>query len=128
MCVVFPGVLGCLYSLFCSWNPNFEKHGKVSIVSHSLGCVITFDIMTGWDPVHLHHQEVPNPEKTKIHWPSDEEGHVQEQLRLTRLRYCTHICLETDKECDTDFTPIKKSGHFCYQNRFNKEFRKLRSL
>ncbi|XP_023279520.1 phospholipase DDHD1-like isoform X1 [Seriola lalandi dorsalis] len=78
--------LNRLYSLFCSRNPDFEKNGKVSIVSHSLGCVITFDIMTGWDPVRFHHQEAPDPEETKVRWPSDEERHLQEQLRLTHLR------------------------------------------
>uniref|UniRef100_A0A8C2X938 DDHD domain containing 1b n=1 Tax=Cyclopterus lumpus TaxID=8103 RepID=A0A8C2X938_CYCLU len=78
--------LNRLYSLFCSRNPDFKKNGKVSIVSHSLGCVITFDIMTGWDPVRFHHQEAPDPEETKVRWPSDEERHLQEQLRLTRLR------------------------------------------
>lgn len=81
--------LNRLYSLFCSRNPDFEKSGKVSIVSHSLGCVITFDIMTGWDPIRFHHQEAPDPEKTKVRWPSDEERHLQEQLRLTLLRYST---------------------------------------
>ncbi|TMS12166.1 Phospholipase DDHD1 [Larimichthys crocea] len=78
--------LNRLYSLFCSRNPDFEKNGKVSIVSHSLGCVITFDIMTGWDPVRFHHQEALDPEETKVRWPSDEERYLQEQLRLTRLR------------------------------------------
>nr|XP_057924772.1 phospholipase DDHD1b [Doryrhamphus excisus] len=78
--------LNRLYSLFCSRNPDFEKHGKVSIVSHSLGCVITFDIMTGWDPVRFHHLEVPDPEEAKARWPTDDERHLQEQLRLTRLR------------------------------------------
>ncbi|KAM4521670.1 phospholipase DDHD1b [Odontesthes bonariensis] len=78
--------LNRLYSLFCSRNPDFEKNGKVSIVSHSLGCVITFDIMTGWDPVRFHHQEMLDPEEIKVRWPSDEERHLQEQLRLMRLR------------------------------------------
>nr|XP_019947072.1 PREDICTED: phospholipase DDHD1-like [Paralichthys olivaceus] len=78
--------LNRLYSLFCSRNPDFEINGKVSIVSHSLGCVITFDIMTGWDPVRFHYQEAPDPEETIARWPSDEERHLQEQLRLTRLR------------------------------------------
>ncbi|KAK5853329.1 hypothetical protein PBY51_007125 [Eleginops maclovinus] len=78
--------LNRLYSLFCMRNPDFEKNGKVSIVSHSLGCVITFDIMTGWDPVRFHHQELPDPEEAKARWPNDEERHLQEQLRLTRLR------------------------------------------
>ncbi|XP_055362049.1 phospholipase DDHD1b isoform X2 [Betta splendens] len=78
--------LNRLYSLFCSRNPDFEKNGKVSIVSHSLGCVITYDIMTGWDPVRFHHQEAPDPEETKARWPSDEERRLREQLRLARLR------------------------------------------
>ncbi|XP_028253441.1 phospholipase DDHD1b isoform X2 [Parambassis ranga] len=78
--------LNRLYSLFCTRNPDFEKNGKVSIVSHSLGCVITYDIMTGWDPVRFHHQEAPDPEETKARWPADEERNLQEQLRLTRLR------------------------------------------
>uniref|UniRef100_A0A3P9ITS5 DDHD domain containing 1b n=1 Tax=Oryzias latipes TaxID=8090 RepID=A0A3P9ITS5_ORYLA len=73
--------LNRLYSLFCSRNPDFEKNGKVSIVAHSLGCVITFDIMTGWDPVRFHHQQMLDPEKTKIRWPSEEERQLQEQLR-----------------------------------------------
>ncbi|XP_056283825.1 phospholipase DDHD1b isoform X2 [Pseudoliparis swirei] len=77
--------LNRLYSLFCSRNPEFKKNGKVSIVSHSLGCVITFDIMTGWDPVRFH-QEAPDPQETEARWTSDEERHLQEQLRLTRLR------------------------------------------
>ncbi|XP_037305549.2 phospholipase DDHD1b isoform X2 [Pungitius pungitius] len=78
--------LNRLYTLFCSRNPDFEKNGKVSIVSHSLGCVITFDIMTGWDPVRFHHQAELDLEETKVRWPSDEERHLQEQLRVTRLR------------------------------------------
>ncbi|XP_074540666.1 phospholipase DDHD1b [Halichoeres trimaculatus] len=78
--------LNRLYSLFCSRNPDFEKNGKVSIVSHSLGCVITFDIMTGWDPVRFHHQEAPDPEETKARWPDEQERQLQEELRLTHLR------------------------------------------
>ncbi|KAM6915479.1 phospholipase DDHD1b [Xenentodon cancila] len=78
--------LNRLYSLFCSRNPDFEKSGKVSIVSHSLGCVIAFDIMTGWDPVRFHHNVMLDPEEIKVRWPSDEERHLQEQLRLMRLR------------------------------------------
>uniref|UniRef100_A0A674D2Q8 DDHD domain containing 1b n=1 Tax=Salmo trutta TaxID=8032 RepID=A0A674D2Q8_SALTR len=50
--------LNRLYSLFCMRNPEFGESGKVSIVSHSLGCVITFDIMTGWDPVRFRHEEL----------------------------------------------------------------------
>lgn len=39
-----------LYDAFCKRNPSFtEKNGKVSIVAHSLGSVITYDILSLWD-------------------------------------------------------------------------------
>ncbi|XP_063146610.1 phospholipase DDHD1 [Candoia aspera] len=75
-----------LYTLFCSRNPEFtEKGGKVSIVSHSLGCVITYDIMTGWNPVrlyeHLLEKEYDDLENT---WMSYEEQHLLEEFYLTK--------------------------------------------
>ncbi|XP_068573990.1 phospholipase DDHD1 isoform X2 [Cebidichthys violaceus] len=80
--------LNRLYTLFCSRNPEFEERGgKVSIVSHSLGCVITYDIMTGWDPVRFCQQEHHAvEEELDLRWMSYEEKHVLEQLQLTRNR------------------------------------------
>lgn len=80
--------LNRLYSLFCSRNPEFEERGgKVSIVSHSLGCVITYDIMTGWDPVRFCLQEAhPVEEGLDLNWMSYEERHLSDQLRHTRNR------------------------------------------
>ena len=44
-----------LHTKFCSRNPSFlEKKGKVSIVAHSLGSVIAYDILTLWD-IELRH-------------------------------------------------------------------------
>ena len=41
--------LNRLYELFLARNPYFEANGgKVSIAAHSLGCVVTYDILTGW--------------------------------------------------------------------------------
>ncbi|XP_049941476.1 phospholipase DDHD1-like isoform X1 [Schistocerca serialis cubense] len=41
--------LNRLYSMFSQRNPYFEKNGgKVSVMAHSLGCVIVYDIVTGW--------------------------------------------------------------------------------
>ncbi|XP_052001545.1 phospholipase DDHD1 isoform X1 [Xyrauchen texanus] len=80
--------LNRLYSLFCSRNPGFERRGgKVSIISHSLGCVITFDIMTGWDPVRFclqEHQE--QLEGEDLPWASYEERHLLEEVQLTKQR------------------------------------------
>uniref|UniRef100_A0A8C5APW7 DDHD domain containing 1a n=1 Tax=Gadus morhua TaxID=8049 RepID=A0A8C5APW7_GADMO len=80
--------LNRLYSLFCSRNPEFvEKGGKVSMVSHSLGCVIAFDIMTGWDPVRFCLQEhQAMEEELALRWLSYEEKDLMEQLQSTRTR------------------------------------------
>jgi len=51
-----------LYDAFCSRNPSFaEKHGKVSILAHSLGSVITYDILSLWDieQRHLSEDDLP---------------------------------------------------------------------
>ncbi|XP_053344667.1 phospholipase DDHD1b [Clarias gariepinus] len=78
--------LNRLYTLFCSRNPEFEETGRVSIVSHSLGCVITYDIITGFDPVRLHHQEAPVAVETEPRWCSSREQRLLEELQLTRTR------------------------------------------
>ncbi|XP_064000450.1 phospholipase DDHD1 isoform X2 [Pogoniulus pusillus] len=80
--------LNRLYTLFCSRNPEFEqKGGKVSIVSHSLGCVITYDIMTGWNPVRLYQQLLQKEEEElEERWMSYEEQHLLEELYLTKQR------------------------------------------
>ncbi|XP_051833927.1 phospholipase DDHD1 isoform X5 [Antechinus flavipes] len=80
--------LNRLYSLFCSRNPDFEeKGGKVSIVSHSLGCVITYDIMTGWNPVRLYEQLMQKEsELPDERWMSYEERHLLNEFYLTKQR------------------------------------------
>ncbi|XP_057399637.1 phospholipase DDHD1 isoform X7 [Balaenoptera acutorostrata] len=80
--------LNRLYSLFCSRNPDFEeKGGKVSIVSHSLGCVITYDIMTGWNPVRLYEQLLQKEEELPDEqWMSYEERHLLDELYITKQR------------------------------------------
>ncbi|XP_054055773.1 phospholipase DDHD1 isoform X1 [Rissa tridactyla] len=80
--------LNRLYTLFCSRNPEFEeKGGKVSIVSHSLGCVITYDIMTGWNPVRLYEQLLQKEEEElEERWMSYEEQRLLEELYVTKQR------------------------------------------
>uniref|UniRef100_A0A8C0B5E5 DDHD domain containing 1 n=1 Tax=Buteo japonicus TaxID=224669 RepID=A0A8C0B5E5_9AVES len=81
--------LNRLYTLFCSRNPEFEeKGGKVSIVSHSLGCVITYDIMTGWNPVRLYEQLLQKEEEEELEdrWMSYEEQRLLEELYITKQR------------------------------------------
>ncbi|NXF35349.1 DDHD1 Phospholipase, partial [Nyctibius bracteatus] len=80
--------LNRLYTLFCSRNPEFEKKGgKVSIVSHSLGCVITYDIMTGWNPVRLYEQLLQKEEEElEDRRMSSEERRLLEELHRTKQR------------------------------------------
>jgi len=43
--------LNRLYTMFTQRNPYFiSRGGKVSVIAHSLGCVIVYDIVTGWRP------------------------------------------------------------------------------
>lgn len=57
--------LNRLYCLFCERHPYFEPQGgKVSIMAHSLGCVIAYDLITGWiEPVPHHLQPSLSVEK-----------------------------------------------------------------
>ena len=53
-----------LHTKFCSRNPSFlEQNGKVSIVAHSLGSVIAYDILTLWD-IELRHLSQDATEST----------------------------------------------------------------
>lgn len=41
--------LNRLYKKFCRRHPNFDSAGgQVSLIAHSLGCVIAYDLITGW--------------------------------------------------------------------------------
>ncbi|XP_022070732.1 phospholipase DDHD1 isoform X3 [Acanthochromis polyacanthus] len=111
--------LNKLYTLFCARNPEFEERGgKVSIVSHSLGCVITYDIMTGWDPVRFCLQEHHVvEEELDLRWMSYEERNLLEQLRHTRnrLRELQNqvITLEASKPSAPPALKFKVENFFC---------------
>uniref|UniRef100_A0AC34QMG2 DDHD domain-containing protein n=1 Tax=Panagrolaimus sp. JU765 TaxID=591449 RepID=A0AC34QMG2_9BILA len=58
---IINGVIKCMnstYDLFMKNNPGFT--GKVSILAHSLGSVITYDILTNWSPLFLYDKFVTN--------------------------------------------------------------------
>ncbi|KAM3595156.1 uncharacterized protein V6R79_019058 [Siganus canaliculatus] len=111
--------LNRLYSLFCSRNPEFEENGgKVSIVAHSLGCVITYDIITGWDPVRFCLQEHHAvEEELDLRWLSFEERHLLEQLRVTRTRLRELenqlMTLEASKPSAPPALKFKVENFFC---------------
>uniref|UniRef100_A0A8C7Y1V2 DDHD domain containing 1a n=1 Tax=Oryzias sinensis TaxID=183150 RepID=A0A8C7Y1V2_9TELE len=111
--------LNRLYSLFCSRNPEFEeKGGKVSIVAHSLGCVITYDIITGWDPVRFclqEHRAVE--EETDLRWMSYEEKQLLQQLKNTRSRLLDLenqlVALEASRPSVPPALKFKVENFFC---------------
>ncbi|GCB69955.1 hypothetical protein scyTo_0005579 [Scyliorhinus torazame] len=89
--------LNRLYALFCSRNPDFEIHGgKVSIVAHSLGCVITYDIMTGWYPVRFYDKMVQEEEEMQENSMSFEERELLDDILKTkqRLKQLEHQLLQ----------------------------------
>ncbi|VUZ57689.1 unnamed protein product, partial [Hymenolepis diminuta] len=49
----FYGEVARLYNLFCEHNPQFvEGGGKVSVIAHSLGAVVAFDVLTAATPMY----------------------------------------------------------------------------
>ncbi|XP_078592111.1 phospholipase DDHD1-like isoform X2 [Branchiostoma floridae x Branchiostoma japonicum] len=64
--------LNRIYQEFCTRNPYFQpKGGKVSLLAHSLGSVITYDIMTGWSPIqqydqYLSHEKTEHPDLVQV--------------------------------------------------------------
>uniref|UniRef100_A0A6I8NZF9 DDHD domain containing 1 n=1 Tax=Ornithorhynchus anatinus TaxID=9258 RepID=A0A6I8NZF9_ORNAN len=115
--------LNRLYSLFCSRNPDFEaKGGKVSIVSHSLGCVITYDIMTGWNPVRLYEQLLQKErEEPADRWLSFEERHLLDELYITQRRMREiEERLQGLKSVDTTKTPALKFKVCKFQGRIKE--------
>ncbi|KAH0954763.1 hypothetical protein HN011_008314 [Eciton burchellii] len=53
--------LNRLYFMFASRHPDWQ--GKVSILAHSLGCVIVYDIVTGWMGPDI---RLPSPQAQEV--------------------------------------------------------------
>lgn len=63
---VLSGQMNGLYKKFLQHNPRFESSGgKVSLIAHSLGSVIAYDILTNWSPLELY-DEFVNQQLVKI--------------------------------------------------------------
>ncbi|XP_054287967.1 phospholipase DDHD1-like [Macrosteles quadrilineatus] len=67
--------LNRLYTMFVERNPSLNV--KVSVVAHSLGCVIVYDIITGWlpmSPPNIVYDKVPEgivPGKSRLKFHVD---------------------------------------------------------
>ncbi|TGZ59716.1 hypothetical protein CRM22_008909 [Opisthorchis felineus] len=67
--------LNRMYTLFCSRNPEFESRGgMVSVIAHSLGCVLVYDLITGWSQPFYHYP--PQTSNTKRMMPNSSGGPV----------------------------------------------------
>ncbi|XP_070577524.1 phospholipase DDHD1-like isoform X2 [Ptychodera flava] len=76
--------LNRLYKMFCDRNPGFEANdGKVSVISHSLGSVITYDILTGWNPIHLYDQYLSHEQANH---PDLDEVDAEQEVLAQELR------------------------------------------
>ncbi|XP_045109954.1 phospholipase DDHD1-like isoform X2 [Portunus trituberculatus] len=85
-----------LYTMFTQRNPYFEANrGKVSMVAHSLGCVITYDIVTGWNPANQFDQQlvqslIKNLEEEKK-YKRDYSTSLREELQVLLSKHkCSH--------------------------------------
>ncbi|KAJ7340070.1 Phospholipase ddhd1 [Desmophyllum pertusum] len=80
-----------LYTKFCSRNPSFlERNGKVSIVAHSLGSVITYDILMLWD-IELRHLS---------HDATESTGFLTESLQYLRSATSRTSHEQTEPGCE----------------------------
>ncbi|XP_014242106.1 phospholipase DDHD1-like isoform X2 [Cimex lectularius] len=58
-----------LYSMFLERNPHMKP--KVSVIAHSLGAVIVYDIVTGWMPMGTQNRSDIEPGKSRLRFPLD---------------------------------------------------------
>uniref|UniRef100_A0A5K3F392 DDHD domain-containing protein n=2 Tax=Mesocestoides corti TaxID=53468 RepID=A0A5K3F392_MESCO len=102
--------LNRLYCLFCERHPYFEANGgKVSILAHSLGSVISYDLITGWiEPVPQHLQPSLHVDKqTDVHTVDGDlqsngtdNSLSESSVLLAKLEAAKEVvkCLETQLE------------------------------
>jgi len=77
-----------LYSLFLAHNPSFERLGDsaaVSIIAHSLGSVLSYDVISHWSPV-LDYEEFVSQKLGSLLESSIFGADTKERLR--NLRNC----------------------------------------
>ncbi|XP_068231077.1 phospholipase DDHD1-like [Palaemon carinicauda] len=90
------GEMNRLYTMFTQRNPYFEANGgKVSIVAHSLGCVITYDIVIGWNPAQQFDQQMVQSlieciDKKEDTTPRSKQAQKEELKDLLKSYKCCH--------------------------------------
>ncbi|XP_025104108.1 phospholipase DDHD1-like isoform X1 [Pomacea canaliculata] len=106
-----------LYHMFCNRHPYFEANGgKVSIVAHSLGSVITYDIITGWDPIRLYDQFLTSVFEGEQVDAQSNNPQVLEELGTTHKRVMELEVLRKhlkEKQAIEESLPFQVENLFC---------------
>ncbi|RXG54722.1 Phospholipase DDHD1 [Armadillidium vulgare] len=85
-----------LYTMFTARNPYFEANGgKVSVIAHSLGCVITYDIVTGWCPAP---QMSQNFLQALISLTQQKDARAEGEPTLRSFQNALHVVLQEQLE------------------------------
>lgn len=76
-----------LYTQFCRRNPHFERlGGRVSIMAHSLGTVISYDIITNWNPLELYGMYADSNPLLVVDGDGQRDGELVQKLNEARRR------------------------------------------
>lgn len=108
-----------LYDAFCSRNPYFkEKYDKVSIVAHSLGSVITYDILSLWDIEERNLTENELPTGT---------GFLTESFTYLKTLASREELQPSSSSDDFSSTPSKRENKFKPKENIRVELAKARN-
>ncbi|XP_013412513.1 phospholipase DDHD1 [Lingula anatina] len=109
--------LNRLYSMFTDRHPYFESTGgKISIVAHSLGCVIMYDIITGWNPIQLYDQYVTNVIEEKsmeANGASPLISQLEEARKKVNSLELQLISLQSKQNVQTPTLKFRLENFFC---------------
>ncbi|KAL4237730.1 Phospholipase ddhd1 [Mactra antiquata] len=101
--------LNRLYDMFCERHPYFEPNGgKVSVIAHSLGAVITYDIITGWSPMTLYDQFVSSViDDEREQAGSSSEVHSELDKAKKRVMELEKMLTDIHDKQHTSASPLK---------------------
>ncbi|KAG7164835.1 Phospholipase DDHD1-like, partial [Homarus americanus] len=104
------GEMNRLYTMFTQRNPYFEANGgKVSMVAHSLGCVITYDIVTGWNPAQQFDQQLVHSLFDQI----DKSRELKTTSQISLKKNLQDILLQHDSKRLQPSLNFKIENFFC---------------
>ncbi|XP_028851871.1 phospholipase DDHD2-like isoform X2 [Denticeps clupeoides] len=88
-----------LYSLFCSRHPGF--HGEMSLVGHSLGSLILFDLLTNQKCSPVHTENHMSPKNATSDSSFQDEDDLEEAMCQIGLQSYIQILKKEDMDLDS---------------------------